>query len=499
MKRGLGIAFFATLFLHLTLLPAPQDMQLKLAVRAINTNSADTLFKAEDFQLSINSNPREIQRLDLCHKSLSQKSDLGRSFVLSFHLTEYGSHVENGLSYFLFEILDTSDQLIILSPIRAYQMTVTPNKEKLRKEIEEILIQDSKEYQKQRSSAENQLKSRINSLKTTLRDAEGVTQYKKVVQFFNTFAAEYVSFKQTFLIPHINGYQPILDALGEGEGERWWIHFQQKEIISLFARLKEINRLLNDYASNLESEHQDLGQVINTGHVQMQNTMHSSDSFPAQRLINIMLRNNVNYNVILFRSFANKDVIEAHPIWSKLEGTLKGITKAAGGVTVDTLDSREGMRQIEHHQDVWYDLVYAWDGKVVDKNIRLHTTKENVDLSYNQNLPKAQMDSMVKFLSSYKIKIDTLTVDNRTLSFLVSSFEINNTEGFGLIKIRIEILDDAGSPEFQTENTLRASKKEINTSLPIGDRLQNAHMLRITACDLIANRKTAVEHFFKSR
>ncbi|NQS88326.1 hypothetical protein HQ584_00830 [Patescibacteria group bacterium] len=484
---------------------AANDVQLRLPVRVLKIADGSIELKKEDFKLFINGNQRKIVDLIRRKKSLGRKSDLGRDFILSFHLTEYNKHVENGISYFITEILNISDSLYILSPLKIYQIYVSTNKEKTIRTIEEILKKDCEKFKKERTSQEKQLINNINVLKATLSgDAlmpnRNLTQrkYKKTSHFLNSFPGEFFNFKKYYLMPNTSIYQKTIDPIVCREGERWWIHFQQKEVISLFSKIDDVIKRMEEYIREEETLNQSLARVLRRGLLDLEKQMMSTDSFPEAQLLNTLVGNNINYNAIFFRSDRNKIMDDKFAASPGLEVILRRISSACGGKTVSTVDTREGIKEIEDHADDYYEIVYDWDGKIEDKKLHVTIDRQKVNLSYRDNVGKEKVESLIRFLSQEKIKIIDVKVDKNILAFSVSEFEHKEKEQYGLLMIRIEMFDELNRSIYKSENTLRASEDSVAISIPITKECSNQSPLKltITACDLISNRNTAVTHHF---
>jgi len=445
----------------------------------------------KDFALYVNGKLTPIFDVLNKEKSLHIKPDLGRDFILSFHLTEYGKHVENGISYLVTEILDTTDSLYILSPLNVYQMQVSPNKGKLIENIQELLRKDSTEFKKHKISAENQMFNRFNSLKMILSgdsfaDNRNLSQrqYKQVSQFLHSFPTEFINFKNIFLLPNISHYQQTIESIETGEKEAWWIHFQQKEVFKVLSGLKDITRKIKVY---IASESQAQAQTLQRGLSYLETQTRISDTFPDKNLLKTVLDFDLNYNVIFFRSTENKDVESEYSAFSDLETILRRISQTSGGLTVDSTDSEQGIKEIEKHVDIYYELIYEWNGKIEEKQIQVQVKNKKMDLSYSKNFPKERIDSMIQFLSREKVRIENISFSKNKLAFVIRSFDHEKKENFGLLKIRIKLLDKQGRITYNTENTVRASKNEVRISLPFGPEFRGKYQLLLTACDLIAN------------
>jgi len=473
-----------------------KNIQFKLAVRVLDEQSAGTTLNKADFSLLVNGRSTPIIDVVRKEKSLDKKPDLGRDFILSFHLTEYGKHVENGISYLITEVLDTSDSLIILSPINIYKIQVSPNKGQMIKTIRGLLENDSEEFRKQIKSNENQFLNRFNSLKvllgeTDLLDSREIAQsrYVQVSQFLSSFPKEYENFKTIFLMPNINHYQQAFDSIEIGEKEIWWIHFQQKEVHQVLSGLKDVSKRIKDYIAKEAQAH---AQTLQSGLSYLETQTRISDSFPERHLLNTVVSHNANYNVIFFRSEENKEAESGYSAYSDLETILERITRAGGGIAVNTTDSEQGMLKIDKHVDSYYELIYDWNGQIEEKRFQVLVKNSQVDLSYIENLSEERIESLVNFLSRQKVSIDNISISKYDLAFVIKNFDSQEKENFGLLKIRVQLYNPQGHLAYNVENILRASKNEVNISLTFGTEYRGRYRLVLTACDLIANRLTTV-------
>ena len=484
---------FLIAFLSVFSLPTgAKNIQLKLPVRVLNGQNQISALQKSDFALSINGNPTPIIDVFKKEKSLQLKPDLGRDFILSFHLTEYGKHVESGISYLITEILDTTDSLYILSPLNVYKMQVSPNKGKLIKTIQKLLENDSKEFRKQKKSTENQMFNRLNSLKMVLSEKSfsenrdlSQRQYIQVSQFLSSFPKEFVNFKNIFLLPNISHYQQTIESIETGEKEIWWIHFQQKEVLKILSGLKDISKRIKNYISNEAQAH---AQTLQSGLSYLETQTRISDTFPDRHLLNTVVGHNINYNVIFFRSAENKEAESEYSAFSGLETIFERISHAGGGLTVNTTDSEQGIKTIEEHVDSYYELIYDWNGQIEEKQFQVQVKNRKLDLSYIEIFPEERIESLVQFLSKKKVSIENISINKNTLFFVIKAFDHEKKENFGLLKIRVQLFNPQDHITYNAENTMRASKDEVEISLRFGPEYQGQHRLVVTACDLIANR-----------
>lgn len=489
---------FSALLIILSLsLAETENIQLRLPVRVMGEDVTFLELDKDDLQLFVNGKQRNILEIRKKTKSLGSKPYLGRDFILSFHLTDYGKHVESGISYLVTELLDTTDSLYIVSPLNVYQMTVTPNKSHLIDSIQELLRKDCEEFRKQRLSYEQKMLSSFNSLKMVLTgdsyaDNQSLSQrqYKQIVQFLNSFPAQFSAYKDIYFLPHVDHYQQVLDSIEIGDTERWWIHFQQKEEIAIFPKLTDSIKRIKAFMSRDSQAH---SQTLQSSISYLEKDVRFAESFPKELLQKTMLGNHVNYNVILFRSYDRKDTEHEYEAFSSIEESQRKITQACGGKTVDSPDSKLGIREIEKHTDCYFEIAYDWNGKIDNKQIKLQGEHEEMSLSYMDNMPSERVSSLIDFLSKERIQIRDINISGNLLTFYIEAFAHEQAEAYGLFKVKVELLDRMDQVVYNSENTLRASKDSICIRLPFARKYRGQYTLALSAYDLIAKRFVSVD------
>jgi len=217
------------------LFPASNKMPFSLAIRVIENTQKSVELNRKDIRLLINGIPQHVTHLIKQERSLSQVPDLGRHFILSFHNIKGTKPIENMISYFVTEILDPKDSLVLLSPIKAYRMPVTRDKEKMIMDISKILDKDCAVHEKKRISAEKNLEIQLQRLNTiTSSQPDGffseetesseqalaqatslATNYKAIYQVLLNFPQNFTRFKNQFLLPEIAKHLKIKDLLGK--------------------------------------------------------------------------------------------------------------------------------------------------------------------------------------------------------------------------------------------------------------------------------------------
>jgi hypothetical protein len=492
----------AVILLVLTILfafTAGENIRLILPVRVFEGKQPVTHLQEQDFQLLINDQQRKILKAVKKSTSLDQRPDfLGRNFVLSFHMTEYESQVQEAISYFVTEILSTTDSLILMTPLKIYRINVSPNKGKMRTEIEGLVQQDCDEFKKRLNAVEKNLDIQLNRMRRLfrgeIRDPGSATSYKIIGTFLSSFPQGFLSFRSLFLFPEMKNYQKVLGFLGSREGERWWIHFQQGDSFGVVARAqfiaKKIDQYCNLYTLARESFQNNLQQL--------EKLLRLSQSFPVDPLINVFNSGNIRYNTILWVHRKHKGWSSASDIIPILGAVLEQISRGTGGKTTNTTDPEQGIKTIHRHQDHYYQLTYGFNGSIEEKKIDVTTKSTDmskVKLSYKHVYSEEEMRSLIQYLSKKRILIDDFSLNKNKIKFSIDAVTLNKSKGdsFGLVKVRIELFNQAGERVYNTENTLRSLKQQITVAIPLPVRHRGKFKIIINACDLIANQLASFE------
>lgn len=104
------------------LFPATNKERFSLPIRVIENTQKSADLNRNDINLLVNGIPRQVTHLIKQERSLTQRPDLGRHIILSFHNIKVTRPIKNAISYFFSEILDPKDSLILLSPNKAYRI-----------------------------------------------------------------------------------------------------------------------------------------------------------------------------------------------------------------------------------------------------------------------------------------------------------------------------------------------------------------------------------------
>jgi len=473
-------AFFFFLFLISAGVISASNNQIlfKLPVRIDkNINNQSRSYQKEDFKLLVNNEPRAISHLSEIKRSLANSSGIGRNFLLSFHIIEYNQPIENGISYFLNEIIDRKDMLVIASPLKIYRIRISPNKERISRKIKQIISQDCKKFRNLKAQAEQKIIDFIQRIRQYLtRDFTRFINFSTVENYLKYLEKRFNQYKKKFIRPELTKFQSMSEPFGGRDGNKWFIHIQQKKIFAFIPKLKR-------YLEGLKLHF--YTPLFKEG-MKFKNETLYSDLFPIGQLKNIIVQNNFCIHTIF------QDHSETFP--SKLVQNLKKMTESLGGMFLSSSSIQLGFEKIKNHQDQYLELNYQFNGRVETKTINLLLGGEEEGLAYPRSYNKDDITNLMNNSIKKRIGIQNIFIDKNRITFAVNSYKINFKKKFAILKINIEAFNEHNICIFKTQNTLRASEETTIISVPFPRLISKKIRLSIKAFDLLANNFTSVEH-----
>lgn len=500
VKEKINIFAVCSVILVLLLTPTfllPDSLQLPLPVHInISQRTADVnQLSKEDFTLFINGSQREINQMEIKTRRINKTSDLARHFVLSFHMDNFHREIMEGVEYFIDHILDRSDSLTVLTPLKSYQMKMDSGKAAVFDAIEKLLKKDCDDYKLKREFLIKQLDKVLSQVRK-LRGADAVylNSFAIIKDFFNFSQQSIKDLKDHFLSPY-HEYQRVVKELSpKGEGETWWIHFQHRVFEPYPDKLKgNIDKWITI---------QDTNRIIIPGgrkFRQLTKEMPISPQFPTAVLLESLLKKNICFNVICWGNIKYENANLLDNPRPEIEEILEKITNNSGGKTITTTFPEQGLMELQQHAAKFYELVFPFNGKIETKKIQLISSKQQqtgtMQLSYPRQMETDEIQSLVRKLSLEKVKILDFNVNGSRVDFGVTGFHRNEPDIVGLLKVRIELYHDEeeDQPVFSAVNTLHAKKEKIHLSIPIPKDHTGPFKLYISVCDLIANQLDFVE------
>jgi hypothetical protein len=92
------------------------------------------------------------------------------------------------------------------------------------------------------------------------------------------------------------------------------------------------------------------------------------------------------------------------------------------------------------------------------------------------------------------VEIGDFVMENNTLHFVLHSFQKDQENKYGVLKVRVSLHDGQNTAVYKSENTLRAAKERVSISIPLPEEYRGEFRLLISVFDLLANTVASYEH-----
>ncbi|UCH97002.1 MAG: hypothetical protein JSV88_09165, partial [Candidatus Aminicenantes bacterium] len=253
MKKMIVLFFALLLVFDLSLMYSTQkELFLKLPVRVIaRSESTDNYVKdlnKNDFELRINGEKKPIVDFFMKKRSIGDiSSGRGRQFVLSFDAVDYAKPLADTVSHFVHRVLTPSDQLLVRSPLHTYRINTESGKAEILQFIKTKLEEDILQRKKDKAASFDNLDKLIENLEKKL-DAKKAG-IRSVLFFINHYTNEWRKFDKAFLLSNLEQYLETASLLAEKSGEKWLIHFQERDLVPMLARYQKISEKIKKHVS----------------------------------------------------------------------------------------------------------------------------------------------------------------------------------------------------------------------------------------------------------
>ncbi|MEN8222646.1 MAG: hypothetical protein ABFR36_05260 [Acidobacteriota bacterium] len=470
--------------------PQQEDIYLKIPVRIYKGGDYLTGLQKDNFTLKINGKVRSITEVLTGERSINDISER-RNFILQFNLTDYGKNITTGIEFIINEILRKKDNLIVWTPVKVYRIRSDKPKNTIITDIEKIVKEDSFSYKRLKDAARNKLTTIIRKFIDFIPNKKDSNPHmSNIFNFLNNYSREWLDFKSKFLLPDIGKYYGVFALLSrEYPGEKYFINFQQREVIPSLKKYTEAKNMINTYVSNIAgTSESSYTSSISNALKKIDKSMLLSDNFDPAKLVSPFKGANISYNLLLFHSFRQSGD-ESDSLSPDLEGILRRISRSTGGFSINTNDIRDGINSMMKKSDHYYFLIYKFNGKKGKKKVEVEIDDKEAVLFFKDKFFPDEIDLLIKLAAQPKINISEVNISGKQLFFAISDYAKRGKEKkTGIIKVEIRLLDKNRKKVMEKMNTLRAEKDPVRISLKITPELKGFFKLEISAKDMNRNK-----------
>ncbi|MEN8223532.1 MAG: hypothetical protein ABFR36_09790 [Acidobacteriota bacterium] len=468
-----------------------QKELIKVQLRVMDGDkAAQTL---DDLKLFINKKEVQIIGKVKRERYIDKENLLGRNFVLTFmNFDQFDVVLENAISYFVTEVLEKPDSLIVHTNVDIHQIKVTENKERMILDISNRLKRDMNYLSKKASRILKNINGEIfkleryfSSLSPSSTNNMGGVRY---FQFFSNLIPDIQFYKNEFMIPDKKKFIRIHKEFGFREGDRYWIFFQNGNIYPFAARIRGLVKSVRGDVSLGISPDSSWMKILNNKIRELTEIMSMWHQYPEKVMRNWFVKTNTSLFTLYYSQ--EKNIKPDQGVDFQLSEILRGISENLGGILVETADLEESLGLVRTHKDRFWEISFDIPGPAGIKKIKMESGGKNGGLIYRKKFEPEELKELRKYMSDEGISIGDLRYSDKKLSFSIRSLSLNKKGSFGLLKVVIQLYDDTGKEVYRRSNTLRAGKKKINVSTGIPEEFSSGHDMKVTVLDIISNRLT---------
>jgi len=486
-----------TTALMFVLLPAQDtdepELLMHVPVRVWDGSHYIDGLTAPAFSLAVNDSPRQIKEVSR-HTQGLMDNGANRFIVLSFDTTGMNDNLKSGLTAFLDKVLKGDDLLLIHTPVDNYKVDTSAAKDKVIGFIATILENDLLQRARDKEEALRHLKSlivvnekKLDSKKLGIRSA---------LMFANQFHEAWRNYYEGFLTAQLSHYSEIAGRMAAHKGEKRHIHFQEGNLQGLQADFERFSAALNTFAGKLPETYQKSGALLMDTLGKIHRAMNLKGAFPMEDLLNQLVGVNINCSVLFLHPGATtrKEPVRKEPVQA-FENILETIARHTGGIAVSAGDPgiADALEMIRSHRDVYYSIVFAFNGKAEDKRLAVSVSGDGMVLFYKTLFRKAEFNWVIERYQTLKPVIDGFSLEEHTLSFHVAGFM--EQQGKGLLEVTVKLLDSNGSTVYETSNSLTLSDSRVSVTMQLPATQKGYFKLVISVRDGLSNKDAALNQY----
>lgn len=402
--------------------------------------------------------------------TLSETSNSGRHFFLSFQICNQDKTLESTISHFLTEILTRRDSLHVLSPVKIHSIPISENKGAILHRILQIIKNECLPFNQTRQVHETKIENEIQHLNRIFNDARQQTiTTLSLNRFIENLTNLFSIYKSEFLSLDMLRYQDIGELFLSLKDDRWWFHFQQNRSLDFIDRFNRLIQSLRQY------RYYPLLKTI----ARIQNNIKPSQLYPFDSIREMMVENRIRFHVLL--------IDDATGSQAGISVPFEGICRQSGGTYLKALSPPSAIKKIKTHQDSYFEIICHISTGPQARQIRIISNNDQRQLIYKHRFSPQEIAALHASQAGSKITISNISILKNKLRFLLSDYKINISKSFGLIKLRLNFTTTGKKVLYSTENTLRASRSRIRISVPFPNFSEPVLNLTIIASDILGN------------
>jgi hypothetical protein len=489
MKKYIILFVLISIFFTFNLYAAKEN--LKIPFRIIDKKVKNLNLQKGDIEFYINGKKTGKYELTFFERNMSDKGLPLRYYVLVFNIFDYYEDVGQGIDYFVDNILK-NEPVIIATRNKVYKFFNYNSKQYLKDNIKKLVKQDAIKLKAETKNYYKRFKEIINRFigKTA---GDGGVDKESCRRFIDDYLREWTMYQTRYVYPDVRKYQMVSNLLANKDGDKFIIVFQHREVIPYYKDVQRAISAMNDFISMAASgEAQNWATMISGGINSINQSLLISSNFPSHLLSDVLLLNNIEYNILLLNNkMAQKEGAGYGDISPDLEKILRDVALTTGGMAISNDDIKSDLNIIKGHSDYYYCLNTPVKAKEI--KVKILPKDKKIKLAYINDYSKKFIKNLFN-IRKEKVRIDNVSVLNKRIGFSIMNFNMKTLKGIkkGVLKVNIFVKDNNGNILYKTGNLLNSVKKSINIKLPPVN-ISGKYNLFIIAQDILGASSTIFE------
>jgi hypothetical protein len=469
--------------------------------------------KGDDFRLQINGEQRPVEELTARSRSLGNPG-AGRSIALSFDLSGNAKPLIDAVVQFVKQTAAANDHLLVRTPVDLYKLeNLSADKEQMLRHIRTILENDLLQQQRNKQAAVAKLMKLIDTVEKKLDQKQiGI---RSALLFANHFHEGWRHFYNEFLLANLVYFSRVATRFAAAKGEKYLVHFQERDLLPMSVRFHTIHARLNAYAESLPENNQKAAALLKETLAKIERSMFFARDFPMDELLNGLMGVNVGCYMVFLDTGPNR---EPGPTAVKAESSnkpeasspgyesiLKTIAAHTGGITVyapiDSTAIANALEQVSSHTDRFYELIFKFNGKAENKRFQVLIPGIEATIYHKRLFQKEEFDWLMKYTNVDRLTVSGFKLESYKLTFTISGYQpapgSAGSPGIGKLKVDIRLIDSTGTAVYQTGKTLKAGGDAVTISIDLPDRYVGYFKLNIDVRDLATNSTSQLNKYVK--
>ena len=493
-------AVFPALVLH-THAGGGDQILLRLPVRVYVDSLPRTGLNRDDFTLWINGRKREI-RNSLPREKVFAAPRGARDLILAIDASGAGPQLSEGIARLLDRFVRQTDRLYLLTPLNNYSIDTAADKSAAVDRINQIIRGDSGKIVEEKKSALENLRTTVDNFIEAAsgrkRDVKYARNHARIMLFLSNFHRLWTEFRDNYLLPDLSLMDGLVSKLAPGAGERWMIHLQRPDPPTIWRQFQRAAGVIRAHIAAPTSETpRDMTDSIRRGLQTVEDAMSVRRAFPEQEMLRSLAGAEITYLPV---TLGEADGGESGNGWSSgYRAAVMDMARLTGGTDIVATDLTTALDRLAQARDVYYDLVFPFDGLVEDKQIRVTVPQPDATLWYRKRFLKGEVQTLADHFEEPDIRVLDFSIAGHAIKFSITGFKIEtrDTQKSGAVQVTVELVDNKRRTVYTTRNTLRAEREPITVSLNLPAKHRGYFQLRIEALDILCQKSAQIKKYVK--